>query len=123
MRHRRIIEHPQNVGDSVHVAQRRQGITIFFFLHAAEIDVLHRGIGNFLGIVERGQFFQARLGHFGNAYVSGLTALAFDIRLGQDAEERGLPYLRQSNNSSLHKPKSLAHHQPMLRLPLKAAQW
>src|SRR5690349_2896199 len=103
MRHARILEHANYVRDHVHFAQLGQRLAHALFLHAAQVHVIHRCIGDFLGTVELGQLQQPRLRDFGHAHVRRRRpALPLDVRLRQNAEQRRFPDLWQSNNSRLH---------------------
>src|SRR5262249_43313285 len=75
-------------------------------------------------MVERGQSCQAGFGHLGHTDPGVLAALA-GIHVGfcEDLEERGLTDARQSDNSCLHKLKSLAQaHSPACRGE-QASRW
>jgi hypothetical protein len=71
----------------------------------ADIHVFHRRVRQFLGIVERGQAVEAIVRHFGDTDVRlarvGISLFG-ETRLGQNAEERCLAYLRQADNASFH---------------------
>jgi hypothetical protein len=104
-----IVEDADNVGDGVDFAERGEGFAHAFFLHAAEVDVLHRGVSDFFGVIESGELGEARLRDFGDADTGFLATFSWiDVGFGKDAEERGLSDAWQSDNSCLHKRKSLA---------------
>ncbi len=54
-----IVENANDVSDGVDVAQGGQAFAHALFLHAAQIDVLHVGVGDLFGIVELGEFERA----------------------------------------------------------------
>jgi hypothetical protein len=96
------------VGERIHLAQVAD---VGRFLervlaNGADVDVFHRGVGQLLGVVERGQPVEAVVGNLGDADVRlariGM-GLGRKMRLGQDAEQRCLAYLGQANNAGFHK--------------------
>ena len=93
VRHAGIVKDADHMGDGVHVAKRSEAFAHALFLHAAQVNVLHRGVGDFLRVVELGQLQEARLRHFGHADVRGLAAFALDVGFRQDSEQSGLSYL------------------------------
>jgi len=90
MRHAGIVEDANDVGDGIHIAQRSEAFAHALFLHAGEIHVLHRGVGDLLWVVELGKFAETRLGNLGNADVRRLAALRVHVGFGEDSKQRGL---------------------------------
>ncbi len=112
MGHGRILEEAHDVRQRVRLAQRheRRGILLAVLLQAADIDVLDGGVGDFFWLEHLGQLRHAGVRHASDAQVRLIGGAArVHARLREDAEQTRFPYLRQPDDSSLHKLSILAH--------------
>src|ERR1700726_3026193 len=72
----RIIANPQERRERVDLTQWRQNRRIARTVadDAADVHIFHRGIGDFAGLVKRGELINARLGHSSNANMRGAAS-------------------------------------------------
>ena len=96
------------MGQRVHIAQVPDvGAFLEGFLpDGAHIHIFDGGVGQLLRVVECRQAVEPFVRHLGHSNV-GLTRVGIGLvgkmRLGENAEQRGLAYLRQANNASFHR--------------------
>ena len=111
-----IVEGADHVRDGVHladvgddgVAQAGAGLGLGLRgvrRHGGNVHVLHRGVHQLARVVERGEAVEAVVGDLGDADVrfARIGVRGRELRLGQDLEQRRLAYLRQADDSGLHK--------------------
>ena len=108
MRNGRIVEGADHMGKRVHLAKvRRIGRILERLLsNGPDIDVLDRSVRQLFRIVERGQPIKPVVRNLGDANVSLArvrVCLLREMGLGQNTKQRCLAYLRQADNSGLHK--------------------
>ena len=107
-----IVKGPHHVRQRIHVAQVADVGAFFegFLPDRTHVDIFDRGVGQLLGVVERGQAVQAVVGNLGHADVS-LTRIGIGLvgkmRLGENSEKRCLAYLGQANNAGFHRDEKM----------------
>ena len=114
MGHARVVEVPQDVQQGVHLTHLAQVVTAQALALAGtarqrhEVDELDGGGGELLGLEERRQIVQARVGDLHDGHVRLLGALVPDVRaagLAEQVEQRGLSCGGQTNDSDAHDPR------------------
>jgi hypothetical protein len=106
VRHGGIFEDAEDMGERVHIAKRSEdgGVAGRDFMKAADVHVLNYSVGDLLGVEERSELVETRLGDFGDADVSGGGGgLGVEMGFGEDAEEGGLADEREADDAGLHK--------------------
>ena len=105
-----ILKGANHVGQRVHIAQVPDVGALLegFLANGAHIHIFDGGVGELLRVVECRQAIEAFVRHLGHSDV-GLARvgvrLVGKMRLGENAEQRGLAYLRQANNASFHRKR------------------
>ena len=108
VRNGRIIEGADHVGQGVHIAQVPDVGAFFqsFLANGAHVHIFDRCVSQLFRVVKRRQAVEALVRNFGHPDV-GLArvrvGLVGKMRLGENAEQRSLAYLRQANDASFHR--------------------